>query len=88
MCGPISSSELAVCTLHRHEETTTGTLQLYLYYVSGYLWRRAPCVHRHEEKAAYMAIEMLELRLNEISPNDTVYKLFEYKELVSYCVTP
>ena len=34
-----------------------------------------------------MAIKMLELRLNEISPTDTVYKLlFEYKELVSYCV--
>ena len=33
-----------------------------------------------------MAIKMVELRLNEISPNDTVYKLFEYKELVSYCV--
>ena len=54
--------------MHRHEETTTGTLQLYLYYVWAYLRRRAPCVHRHEEKAAYKAIEMLELRLNGISP--------------------
>ena len=29
---------------------------------------------------------MLEFRLNEISTSDTVYKLVEYEELVSYCV--
>ena len=83
MCGPISSSELAVCTdMRRQPQAHCSCIST----MCGLIF--SGDVHRHEEKAAYMAIKVLELRLNEISPNDTVYKLFEYKELVSYCVTP